>query len=218
MIDFATARLNMVESQLRTNKVTDAAVLAAFETVPREMFLPEALRGIAYVDEDVEIGRGRWMMEPMVLGRLLQAARPGPADVALEIGCGSGYATAILSRIVATAVAVEADDKFIEAAAATLSRLQMDNAVVIKGDVTQGYPGQAPYNVILFNGAVAEVPRAIREQLAEGGRLVAVVRGSDGLGRATLIERHGGTTSGRVLFDAAVPQLPEFEATPGFVF
>lgn len=218
MIDFTTARLNMVESQLRTNKVTNAAVLAAFESVPREMFLPEALRGIAYVDEDIDVGLGRCMMEPRVLARLLQAAQPGPADVALEIGCGTGFATAILSRIVATAVAVEEDDRFIEAAGAALSSLQMDNAVVLKGKITDGYPEQGPYNVILINGAVAEVPAAICDQLAEGGRLVTVVRGRDGIGRATLIERHGGTNSGRILFDAAVPQLQEFEPAPSFVF
>ena len=105
-----------------------------------------------------------------------------------------------------------------EASASALSKLGLDNAVVVKGDITQGYPGQAPYNVILIGGTVAQVPAIIRDQLAEGGRLVAVVRGDDGIGRATHIERRGGLTSARILFDAAVPRLPEFEPAPGFAF
>ena len=172
MVDFAAARFNMVESQLRTNKVTDLRLLGAFETVPRERFVPEPLRGIAYIDEDVPLGGGRFVMEPRVLARLLQAADPGPEDVALDLGCGSGYATAILSRLVATVVALEDDAALAAAANRTLEKLEIDNAVVVEGRLTEGYPKQAPYNVILLGGAVAEVPAAIADQLAEGGRLV----------------------------------------------
>jgi len=218
MIDFATARRNMVGSQLRTNKVTNEAVLDAFGTIPRELFLPENLRGVAYLDEDIALGAGRCMMEPMVLARLLQAARPEPSDIALDIGCGAGYAAAVLARIVATVVAVESNDTAVESAASALSELGLDNAVVVTGDITQGYPGQAPYNVIVLGGTVSQVPDIICDQLAEGGRLVAIVRGEDGLGRATLIERLGGVATPRMLFDAAVPRLPEFEPAPGFAF
>ena len=218
MVDFATARLNMVESQIRTNKVTDLALIEAFETVPREHFVPEPLRGIAYVDEDVPLGGGRFVMEPRVLARLLQAARPGPDDIALDIGCGSGYGTAILSRMVATVVALESDAALAATANQTVSGLEFDNVVVVEGKLTEGYPKQGPYNVILLSGAVAEVPPAIGEQLAEGGRLVAVVKAGAGLGRATLMQRDGGVISSRVLYDAALPLLPGFEAEPGFVF
>ncbi len=218
MVDFATARLNMVESQLRTNRVTDLALLGAFETVPRERFVPEPLRGIAYVDEDVPLGGGRFVMEPMVLARLLQAALPGPDDIALDIGCGTGYGTAILSRLAATVVALESDATLAAAANQALDGLEFDNAVVVEGQLTEGYPKQAPYNVILLSGAVAEVPPAIGEQLAEGGRLVAVVAAGTGLGRATLMQRDGGVISSRVLHDAALPVLPGFETEPGFVF
>ncbi len=218
MIDFTAARLNMVESQLRTNKVTNQALLDAFETVPRETFVPEALRGIAYVDEDIEIAPGRHLMEPMVLARLLQAARPGPADIALDIGCGTGFAAAILARCVATVVALEATRGLVEAANAAISDLRLDNAVVMQGDLAEGHPGQAPYDIILINGAVAKIPDQVCKQLAEGGRLVTVVRGHRDLGRATLSEMRGGVLSSRVLFDAAVPLLPEFEAAPRFVF
>ena len=218
MVDFAAARLNMVESQLRTNKVTDLRLLGAFETVPRELFVPEPLRGIAYIDEDVALGGGRFVMEPRVLARLLQAAQPGPEDVALDLGCGSGYATAILSRLVATVVALEDDAALAAAAIRTLGNLEFDNAVVVEGRLAEGYPKQAPYNVILLGGAVDEVPAAIADQLAEGGRLVTVVSAGPGLGRATLMRRDGGVNSSRVLYDAALPVLPGFEAEPGFVF
>ena len=218
MVDFAAARLNMIESQLRTNRVTDLRLLGAFETVPRERFVPVPLRGIAYIDEDVALGGGRFVMEPRVLARLLQAAQPGPDDVALDLGCGSGYATAILSQLVATVVALEDDAVLAAAANRTLGELEIDNAVVVEGRLAEGYPKQAPYNVILLGGAVAEVPAAIADQLAEGGRLVTVVSAGPGLGRATLMRRDGGVISSRVLYDAALPVLPGFEAQPGFVF
>ncbi len=218
MVDFAAARSNMVESQIRTNKVTDPHLLDAFETTPRERFVPESLRGIAYIDEDVALGGERFVMEPMVLARLLQAARPGPGDVALDLGCGSGYATAILSQLVATVVALEVDAALAAAANQTLDELEIDNVVVVEGRLVEGYPKQAPYNVILINGAVSEVPLAISDQLAEGGRLVTVVSVGAGLGRATLMRRDSGIISSRILCDAAVPVLPGFEAAPGFVF
>jgi protein-L-isoaspartate(D-aspartate) O-methyltransferase len=218
MVDFAAARSNMVESQIRTNKVTDPHLLDAFETIPRERFVPEPLRGIAYIDEDVALGGERFVMEPMVLAKLLQAARPGPGDVALDLGCGSGYATAILSRLVATVVALEVDAALAAAANQTLDELEIDNALVVEGQLAEGYPKQAPYNVILLNGAVSEVPLAIADQLAEGGRLVTVVSVGAGLGRATLMRRDSGVISSRILCDASVPVLPGFEAAPGFVF
>ena len=218
MVDFAAARWNMVESQLRTNKVTDLRLLDAFETVPRERFVPEPLRGIAYIDQDVALGDGRFVMEPRVLARLLQAAEPGPDDMALDLGCGSGYATAILSRLAATVVALEDDAALAAAANRTLAELEIDNAVVVEGRLAEGYPKQAPYNVILLGGAVAEIPAAITDQLAEGGRLVAVVSAGPGLGRATLMRRDAGVVASRVLYDAVLPMLPGFEAEPGFVF
>ncbi len=218
MVDFAAARWNMVESQLRTNRVTDLRVLDAFENVPRELFVPEPLRGIAYIDEDVALGGGRFVMEPRVLARLLQAAQPGPEDMALDLGCGSGYATAILSRLVATVVALEDDAALAEAANRTLDALEIDNAVVVEGRLAAGYPKQAPYNIILLGGAVAEIPASIADQLAEDGRLVTVVSAGPGLGRATLMRRDGGVISSRVLYDASLPVLPGFEAEPGFVF
>lgn len=217
-MDFAAARANMVDCQLRTNKVRDALLLRAFETVPRELFVRDGQRSIAYVDEDLQVAPGRFLIEPMVLARLLQAAEIAPDDLVLEIGGGSGYVTAILAHLGATVVSLESDEDLAAAAAEAHTQLGIDNVLMVVGPLDQGYDKQAPYNVIVINGAVGEVPEAIANQLADGGRLVTVVRRDAGPGQAVLVERHGANVSHRVLFDAATPVLPEFAPAPGFVF
>ncbi|MEQ8397111.1 protein-L-isoaspartate O-methyltransferase [Thalassobaculum sp.] len=218
-MDYALARLNMVESQIRTNKVTDAGLIDAFESVPREQFVPKAKRGIAYIDEALEIGPGRYMLEPMVLARLLQAALPGPEDVALDVACGSGYATALLSRMVSTVVGIDDIAELIELGNGILSGLEIDNAALVAGDLSTGYRKQAPYNVILVEGAVEVLPSQLFDQLAEGGRLVAIEGGTAvGPGVAVLYEKRDGHVGRRILFDAGTPALPGFRREPGFVF
>ncbi|MFQ5785842.1 MAG: protein-L-isoaspartate O-methyltransferase [Alphaproteobacteria bacterium] len=218
MTDFAAIRHNMVESQIRTNKVTDARVLAALEAVPRELFVPKRLQGVAYVDEDLAIAPGRYLMEPMVLARLLQAAEIESDDVVLDIGCATGYAAAVLARLAATVVAVESDPTLAEDATARLAELDVDNVAVVEGPLEQGYATQGPYDAIVLEGGVDAVPETITGQLAEGGRLVAVVTGGSRVGKATLMLRVHGALSRRVLFDAATPLLPGFRIEPGFVF
>jgi protein-L-isoaspartate(D-aspartate) O-methyltransferase len=218
MVDFSTARLNMVESQIRTNKVTDERILDALETIPRESYVPENRRGVCYIDEDLAIGGGRHLMEPMVLARLLQEARIGSQDVVLDVGCATGYSCAVLARLGATVVGVECDKELADGANKILSEQGIDNAVVIQDPLGDGYPKQAPYNVIVLEGAVSEVPKTIQDQLADGGRLVAVIRKGEGMGRAILMQRNGEVVSSRVLFDAATPFLPGFELKEQFVF
>lgn len=218
MTDSNAARANMVDSQLRTNKVTDHKVIAGFETIPREAFLPKALRSIAYIDEDLSIGDGRYVMEPMVLARLIQAAAPKNEDIVLEIGSARGYGTAILAQIAATVVGLDSDEELVGTANETLNAMGIDNAVAVSGDMTEGYAKQAPYDVILFSGAIAKVPDTIVAQLADGGRMIAVVLGKDGVGRATLFQRNGENVTGRSLFDASTPSLVGFEHSSEFVF
>ncbi len=219
---YDAARANMVENQVRPNKVTDERVLAAMAAVPRELFVPKKFAGIAYVDEDIAVSRDRYLMEPMVLARLLQAAAIEPRDVVLDIGCASGYSTAVLARLADTVVAIESDAELAETAIALMAELDADNTAVVTGELAEGYANQAPYDVIVLEGAVEEVPRALSDQLSEDGRLVAVVtgenRGGIHLGRATLMRRMHGRLSVRVLFDASVPPLPGFAVERGFVF
>lgn len=217
-MDFAKARRNMVESQLRTNKVIDPAVMAAMGAIPREQFVPESMAAVAYVDEDLPLGDGRFLMEPMVLGRLLQEARPTADDAVLLIGCGAGYCAAVLGRLCGAVFALESDSAVAAKATKLLSGLGADNVVVVEGPLDKGWPAEAPYGLILFNGAVDAVPDAIVGQLADDGRIAAVFGGERGPGRATLIERRRGITSRRTLFDANTPALPGFIKSAGFVF
>ena len=223
MADFATMRTHMVESQILTNKVTDPRLVEALLALPRERFVPAARQGVAYVDEDLAIAPGRYLMEPAVFARLVQAVAPGETDTVLDIGCGSGYSAAVLAHLAGTVIALESDDELRAIATETLPVLGADNVVVVDGELAEGYPDQAPYDVIVIEGGCARVPRAILDQLGEGGRLAAVVAGQrpggrSHLGQARLFERIGGVVSSRVLFDAALPMLPGFEARQGFVF
>ncbi|HZB89996.1 MAG TPA: protein-L-isoaspartate O-methyltransferase [Stellaceae bacterium] len=218
MIDYAAARLTMVESQLRPNKVTSEALLEAFLAVPRERFVPPALSGTAYVDNDLPLGNGRFLMSPMVLGRLLELAEIEREDRVLEIGCASGYGTAVLARLARSVVAVESEAKLVTQAMTRLRELGIDNAAVLEAPLAAGYPGRAPYDVIVCEGAVERIPPAVAQQLADRGRLVAVMREPGAMSRAVLMTSAGGTLSRRPAFDAAAPPLPGFQAEPSFVF
>lgn len=217
MTDFSVARQNMVLSQLEPSQVTDPLVTEAMAAVPREAFVPSHLTGVAYVDEDLEIAPGRYITEPMVFARLLQAAKVRPGDLVLDIGCGTGYSTAVLARLAATVVALESEPDLAARASETLARLAVDNAAVVTGPLAQGMAPQGPYDVILLAGAIPDLPVALSEQLADGGRLVAVID-EGGVGKATLFARHDGVVSGTVLFDAAIPTLPGFDRPGAFVF
>ena len=207
----------MVESQIRTNKVTDPGLLGALLDIPRERFVPLALQGIAYVDDDLDLGGGRFLMEPMVMARLIQIAEPRAGDKALVIGCSSGYSAAVLGRLCACVVAVETDRTLASQAAHTLADLALTNATIEHGALDEGCAARGPYDVILFDGAIEILPEEVLDQLAEGGRLAAVVN-ERGVGRGTLVIRRGGVISRRPVFDAAVPALPGFGVPPSFVF
>lgn len=208
----------MVDTQLRTNKVTDAQVLAAMGDVPREIFVPEDRASLAYIDEDIRIGKSRCMVEPMVLARMIQAAEIGPEDVVLDIACGAGYSSAVLGHIARAVVAVESDTDLAGSASARITKLGLDNVVIEIGQINAGWADQAPFDVIMINGACEKISDAVLSQLAEGGRLCAVVGGAAGTCVATLFVKSGGIVSRRALFDASVPALPEFELEEGFTF
>ena len=221
-MDYEAARRNMVESQIRTNKVTHAALLDALSSVPRERFLPEATRSVAYADDDVPLGNGRYLMEPMVLARLIQTLQPRPEDRALVIASGPGYGAALLARLVHSVVAVESDPALLAAADRTAKELGITGIQQTVGALEQGAAQSGPFDVILIEGAVQIVPQAIFDQLAEGGRLTTVIAGAPGApgasGVAQLFMKEGGMASGRPLFDCGTPSLPGFAPAPRFTF
>ncbi|MBN9071714.1 MAG: protein-L-isoaspartate O-methyltransferase [Rhizobiales bacterium] len=221
--DFSALRTRMVDCQLRTTDVTAPEILDAMGSVPREEFVPAARRALAYIDEDIELtagaaGKGgRFLMEPSPFARLLQLAEIGPDDRVLDVGCASGYSAAVLSRIAASVVALEEDAALAESARAALARLGCAAATVVTGPLAAGYPQGAPYDVIVIEGAVDEVPPALFGQLQDAGRLVAV-EGHGNAGIAKVYLKTGGVVSGRRAFNAAIRPLPGFERAAVFEF
>ena len=209
----------MIEAQLRTNRVTDDALLDAFRLVPRETFVGGDMAELAYIDEDLEIGDGRFLLEPMVFGRLVQALDLQPGDSVLDIGAASGYSSAILSRLAQSVVGIEKVGVIAAAAQDNLARIDIDNAVILEGPLGQGFLDEAPYNAIIIEGAVEEVPETILEQLTPDGRLVTVLRsGGEAQGRAVKFVRAGRGFAHSVLFDANTPALDDFARRREFEF
>lgn len=217
MTDFNAARANMVASQVRANDVTDIRIQEAMGTLPRELFVPRAVRALAYASDSVPIGNGRGLMEPRSFAKLAHAARIQPHDVVLVVGAGCGYDTAVLAKLAETVVAVEEDEDLRREADMVLTRLEIDNAVVVAGMLADGYSEQAPYDVIFVDGAVEAVPEALFAQLKDKGRL-AVIEQQGPIGRARIYTRSGTSVSGRTVFDGAAPVLPGFARAKEFSF
>jgi protein-L-isoaspartate(D-aspartate) O-methyltransferase len=217
-IDYAHARINMVESQLRPNRIDDRALIQAMLNVPRERFVPKSLAGVAYADEDLRLPGGHYLIEPLVLARLIQSARVGPEDVVLVLGCATGYAAAVLARLAATVILQVPDQASAAKVEPLLDELGADNVVVMaSGDPTAGHPSQAPFDVILLTGSVDTVPPALLEQIGEGGRLVAVVA-DERIGRGVLFTRVHGVIGHRSMFDAQIPPLAGVTRKVEFAF
>ena len=215
---YDAARANMVESQIRPNKVTDERIIAAFSRIRRELFVPPALAGVAYADENLPLGGGRFLMQPMVAARLFQAAAIGRGDTVLVVGAGVGYEAAVAALLGRSVVALESDAELARLGRAGFVEERIAAAKYVEGPLSQGHRARAPYDVILFGGAVAEIPNEIVSQLGDHGRMLAVLRPGPGIGRATLVTRTGELVSRRAIFDAGTPLLAEFAAKPAFVF
>lgn len=218
-MDYAAARRTMVENQIRTNRIRDPLVVEAMSNLPRELFLPDNLHGIAYADEDIPLGDGRFLIEPLVAALLLQTAEIRSDDVVLTLGCATGYLAALAAPIASAVVALEEEAEHAARASRVLADLGMNTVAVVEGPLSQGYAKQAPYDVILFAGAIASVPETVAAQLANNGRMVAVIRDSSRvLGRGALFLRTSGALSRRDAFDAGTPFLPGFEPQETFTF
>lgn len=221
--DYSAQRIKMVDGQLRTTDVNSAPILRAMLEVPRELFVPARRRELAYIDEDILLGGSetagdaRYLMEPSPFAKLLQLADIRPSDFVLDVGCASGYSAAVLSHLAGSVVALESDATFARLAAQTLDELGYGTVAVVQGPLEEGYPSEAPYDVIIVNGSVGRLPETILRQLRDGGRLAAV----EGVGNAAvanLYVRRNGVVSSRRGFNAAVKPLPGFQQKAVFDF
>ena len=218
-ISYATARKTMVDCQLRPSKVTDRLILDAFMTIPREDFVGKQQRALAYVDEDLPLPGGRCLMEPMVLARLLQALQIQPDDNLLIVGAGCGYGTAVTAKLAGSVIAIETRANLVEKAQDALVSIGIDNAVIVKSRLVDGYPDEGPYNRILIEGGVENVPDNLLKQLTPKGRLAAIYRKlGHPVGVASLWTRSGNDFIRTPLFDARVPNLDEFNSKAEFCF
>jgi protein-L-isoaspartate(D-aspartate) O-methyltransferase len=217
MFDAAAARRMMVDGQIRTADVTNLELLAAMQAVPRELFVPPALAAQAYSDGEIKLGNGRVLLRPMTLAKLIQAANVRPGDHVLDLGCGTGYSSAVLSYLGASVVALEEDGALARSAEAALNAAGARQVRFVEGSLSAGWAADAPFDVILFEGTTEVVPNELGGQLKPQGRLAAIF-GSGPAGKAVIYRRIEEQLVGRPIFDAAAPVLPGFAAPPAFVF
>lgn len=216
-MDFAAARVKMVDNQIRTTDVTDLEILRAFLNVPRELFVPVERRELAYAGAEIPVGAGRVLMEASPLAKLVQLAQIRPDDRVLDVGCGTGYSSAIVARLSKNVVALEEDSDLADHAKGALDAAGVGNVEVVTGSLRDGHPAGSPYDVIFVQGSVDFVPEPLLDQLAEHGRLVVVV-GQGNAGMATLYVRDGDIVSDRFGFNCSLRALPGFAKPREFTF
>jgi protein-L-isoaspartate(D-aspartate) O-methyltransferase len=221
MSGFSTARQNMVDCQVRPSDVTDIRIIDAMLEVPRELFVPPSQRALAYLDLDLDVSEGdgpkRFLIKPAVTARMLQAADIKSTDKVLVVGCATGYTAAVVAKFAGQVVATEVDTALTAKAAAALSGLGLANAAIRSAAVADGDAADAPYDVIVLNGATEILPENLFRQLKEGGRLVGVFATMKPP-RAAIVTHTHGDFGHRALFDAMAPVLPGLERIPAFVF
>lgn len=221
--DARTQRLNMVESQVRPSDMTDRRIIRAMSEIPREAFVPAQHRAVAYMDDAVPLvlsaeGRvQRAMLAPRTAAKMIQRAEVEPGHTVLNVGSGTGYSAAILARLAKKVVALEVDAALADRAKATLAAEKIDNVVVKTGPLTAGSAADGPFDAILIDGAVTEVPQSLLDQLKQGGRLVTIVA-NGGPGKVMVWIRSHGSYTPREVFDASAGILPGFEKKPAFAF
>ena len=221
MSGFLTARQKMVDGQVRTSDVTDARILDAMLAVPREAFVPESKRALAYLDLDLDVSEAeatkRYLIKPAVMAKMLQAAEISSTDRVLVVGCATGYAAAVVARFAGEVFATESEPALADRAKAALMGAGAANVTVRAAPAAKGDTADAPFDVIVLNGATEIVPQELYEQLREGGRLVGVFALSQPQ-RAAIVTHTHGDFGHRPLFDAVAPLLPGLERLPAFVF
>ncbi len=215
MNDFSSRRLIMVDTQVRPSDVTKFPIIEAMLHVPREEFVPQERVEAAYVGENLPIGRGRVLLEPRTLAKMLDALDITPGDLVLDIGCGTGYSSAVIQRMAQAVIALEEDDDFLKTAEAAFARTESETVVLTKGALCDGAPDHAPYDVMILQGGIEEFPQVLVAQLQEGGRVAAVFM-QGALGVVRLGIRNGDAIAWRDIFNAAAPVLPGFKKEQAF--
>lgn len=218
MSDVVLQRKNMVESQVRPSDVTDRRITATMHELARERFVSHAIRPIAYMDEALPFAGGRAMLAPRVLARLVQLAAIQPTDHVLDIGCLTGYSSALLARLAKTVVALEVDTGMADLARKTLAQMAIGNVEVVAGSLVGGHSASAPYDAMVLEGVVECIPAGLFDQLAQGGRLVAIVADTTGVNRAVLATKSASVVSRRIAFEASGAPLPGFSRPKAFEF
>ncbi|MBW7922692.1 MAG: protein-L-isoaspartate O-methyltransferase [Rubellimicrobium sp.] len=209
MADYATLRNMMVDTQVRTQDVTRFPIIEAMLTVPREQFVPSALREIAYIGENLEIAAGRVLLDPRSFTKMLETLAIGPADSVLHVGAGMGYGTAVMARLAQFVAALESDEALAARADSALGEAGVDNAAVFRAALDAGVPSAGPYDAILIEGGVNLVPAAVLGQLKDGGRIAAIFM-EGALGEMRLGVKRGSRVSWRSVFNATAPVLPGY--------
>jgi protein-L-isoaspartate(D-aspartate) O-methyltransferase len=221
MSDFSTARQKMVDGQVRPSDVTDIRIIDAMLAVPREAFVPDSQRALAYLDLDLDVSEAgtarRFLIKPVVIAKMLQAAEIKETDNLLVVGCATGYIAAVAAKLAARVTATESDAALAAKAGDVLAKLGFGNVTVRTAAAADGDEANAPYDVIVLAGATEIVPDRLYRQLREGGRLVGVFAMSRPQ-RATIVTHSHADFGDRALFDAAIPVLPGLERPPAFVF
>jgi protein-L-isoaspartate(D-aspartate) O-methyltransferase len=221
MSGFSTARQNMVDCQVRPSDVTDTRIIDAMLALPREAFVPPTQRELAYLDLDLDVSDGgsarRYLIKPVVTAKMLQAAGIGHTDHVLVAGCATGYTAALVAKLAGRVTATETVPALAAKARDVLAQLGLGNVTVRAADAAAGDPADAPYDVIVLDGATEITPEHLYQQLKDGGRLVGVFAQTRPP-RAMIVTRSHGDFGNRALFDASVPVLPGLERVPAFVF
>ncbi len=216
---YDSARAHMVEGQLRPNQVTDPRILAVMGQVPRELFVPSTLVNVAYLDEDMPLIAGRALMPPMVLARVIQALEIKSGDRVLDLAPGTGYSTLVLSYLAHDVIGVEPHALLCqEAETALATSPPHGKAKILAGAPVEGCGAYAPFDAILINGSVEQIPPLLFAQLSEGGRLAAVMRNPNGCGEARLYRKKNDGVIETILFDAQIRPAPGFDIPRGFAF
>lgn len=215
MTDFAARRTTMVDTQVRPSDVTKFPVIDAMLTIPREEFVPASRRGVAYSGENLEIGHGRVLLEPRTLAKMVDALDIQPTDLIMDIGCGYGYSSAVIARMAEAVVGIEDNEEMAVEAERRLADAQVFNVAVLNCPLAKGAPGQAPYDAILIEGGVEEIPSALVDQMKDGGRIVATFL-ENSLGVVRIGHKLNGRIDWRFSFNAHAPLLKGFEKTRGF--